>query len=77
MVVQIPKEKMQDISLILITMIRKRKVAAAELESLASKLNFIAKAVLAGRSFTERVKSVFKESPNTDTLISKNLSWQT
>ena len=55
MVVRILKEKMQDITLILITIIWKRKVTAAELESLAGKLNFITKAVPAGRSFTKRV----------------------
>ena len=49
MVVQIPKDKMQDISLILITFIRKMKVTAVELESLMGKLNCIAKAVPAAK----------------------------
>ena len=54
---------MQDISLILITFIRKRKETAVELESLVGKLNFIAKAVLAGRSFTKRVYQCFQGIP--------------
>ena len=69
MVVRIPKDKMQDITLILIMKIRKRKAMAAELESLVGKLNFVAKAVLAGRSFTKRVYQCFQGIPNTDTLI--------
>ena len=35
--IRIPKDKMQDITVILITMIRERKATAAELESLAGK----------------------------------------
>ena len=63
MVVQIPKDKMQDISLILITFIRKRKATAVELESLAGKLNFVAKVVLVRRSFTKRVYQCFQGIP--------------
>ena len=63
MVVRILKDKMQDITLILITIIRKRKAMAAELESLAGKLNFITKVVLAGRSFTKRVYLSFQGIP--------------
>ena len=63
MVVRIPKDKMQDITLILITIIHKRKATAAELESLARKLNFVTKVVLAGRSFTKRVYKNFQGIP--------------
>ena len=55
MVVRIPKDKMQDITLILVTM--------AELESLTGKLNFVTKAVPAGRSFTKRVYQSFQGIP--------------
>ena len=63
MVVRIPKDKMQNITLILITIIWKRKTTAAELDSLAGKLNFVTKAVLAGRSFTKRVYQSFHGIP--------------
>ena len=63
MVVRIPKDKMQDIPLILITIIKKRKAMAAELESFAGKLNFIAKVAPAGRSFTKRVYQSFQGIP--------------
>ena len=63
MVVQIQKDKMQDISLNLITFIRKRKVTAVELESLTGKLNFIAKAVPTGRIVTKRVYQCFQGIP--------------
>ena len=62
-VVRIPKVKMQDITLILITMIHKRKATAAALESLDGKLNFIAQAVPAGRSFTKRIYQSFQGVP--------------
>ena len=65
MVVRTPKDNMQDITLILIMIIWNRKVTAAELESLAGKLNFIAKEVLAGRSFTKRVYRSFQGSTGT------------
>ena len=58
MVVRSLKDKMQDITLILITIIRKRKATSAELESLAGKLNFITKVVPAGRSFTKMKRSL-------------------
>ena len=63
MVVRILKDKMQYITLIFITIIRKRKAMAAKLESLAGKLNFSAKAVLPGRSFTKRVYQSFQGIP--------------
>ena len=59
MVVIMPKDKMQDITLILIKIIQKRKATAAELEFLAGKLDFIAKTVPAGSSFTKRVYQSF------------------
>ena len=59
MVVKIPKDKMQDITLILISIIRKHKATAAELESLAGKLNLTAKVVPVGRSFMKRVYQCF------------------
>ena len=60
MVVRIPKDKMQDLTLMLIHIIRKHKATTAELKSLAGKLNFIAKAVPAGRNFTKRVYQCFQ-----------------
>ena len=60
MVVRIPRAKMQDITLILINIIQKHKATAAELESLAGKLNFIAKVVLVGKSFTKRMYQCFQ-----------------
>ena len=63
MVVRIPRDKMQDITLILIHIIRKCKATAADLESLAGKLNFIAKVVPVGRSFTKRVYQCFQGIP--------------
>ena len=63
MVVRIPRAKMQDITLILINIIQKHKATAAELESLAGKLNFIAKVVLVGKSFTKRMYQCFQGIP--------------
>ena len=63
MVARIPRDKIQDITIILITVIKKYKATAAELESLAGKLNFIAKVVPAGRSFTKRVYQCFQGIP--------------
>ena len=63
MVIRIPKDKMQDITLILITVIHERKATAAELESLMGKLNFVTKAVPAGRSFTKSVYQSFQGVP--------------
>ena len=60
MVIRIPKNKMQDIILILITIIHKRKATAVESESLAGKLNFIARVVPTGRSFTKWVYQCFQ-----------------
>ena len=60
MVVRIPRDKMQDITLILISIIRKHKATAAELESLARKLNFITKVVPAGRSFMKSDNQCFQ-----------------
>ena len=59
MVVRILSHK----TLILIHIIRKCKATVAELVSLAGKLNFIAKAVPVGRSFTKRVYQCFQGIP--------------
>ena len=63
MVVRIPKDKMQDITLILIHIFRKHKATMAELESLSVKLIIIAKAVPVGRSFTKSVYQCFQGVP--------------
>ena len=55
MVVQVPQDKLQDISITLITMIKKWKATGYELESLAAKLNFILRIIPAGRSFSQRI----------------------
>ena len=58
MVVRVPNDKFQDISSILITMIKKCKATGYELESLAGKLNFISRIIPAGRSFIQRIYQV-------------------
>ena len=55
MVVRVPDDKLQDISSILITMIKKCKATGYELESLAGKLNCISRIIPAGRSFIQRI----------------------
>ena len=55
MVVQVPQDKLQDIGGILMTMIRKCKATGYELESLASKLNFISRIIPVGCSFIQRI----------------------
>ena len=72
MVVRILRDKMQDITLILINIIRKCKVTVAELESLAGKLNFIAKVVPTGRSFTKRVYQCFQGIPKHRHIVLKH-----
>ena len=51
MVIRIPQDKLNNILAIIIMIVKKRKAIAAALESLAGKLNFVAKAVPAGRTF--------------------------
>ena len=58
MVVRVLQDKFQDISSILITMIKKCKATGYELESLAGKLNFISRIIPAGRSFIQRIYQV-------------------
>ena len=65
MVVRILRDKMQDITLILIIIIRKHKATVAELESLAGKLNFIPKVVLAGRASQKVCINASKEFQST------------
>ena len=55
MVIWVPQDKLQDISSILITMIKKWKATGYKLELLAGKLNFISRIILAGRSFIQRI----------------------
>ena len=64
MVVHVPQDKLHDISAILTKMIHSRKATSWELQSLAGKLNFITKAVPAGRSFTNRIYQAFRGIPN-------------
>ena len=64
MVVRVPQDKLHDISAILTKMIRSRKATSWELQSLAGKLNFITKAVPAGRSFMNRIYQAFRGIPN-------------
>ena len=58
MVVRVLQDKLQDISSILIMMIKKSKATGYELESLTGKLNFISRIILAGRSFIQRIYQV-------------------
>ena len=58
MVVRVPDDKLQDISGILIAMIKKQKATGYELESLAGKLNFISRIIPVGRSFIQRIYQV-------------------
>ena len=51
MVICIPQDKLQDIAHIITKMVKTRKATSWELQSLAGKLNFIAKVVPAGKSF--------------------------
>ena len=51
MVICIPQDKLQDIADIITKMVKTRKATSWELQSLAGKLNFIAKVVPAGKSF--------------------------
>ena len=55
LVVRIRQDKHQDISSILITMIKKHKVTGYELESLTGKLNFISRIIPTGRSIIQRI----------------------
>ena len=58
MVVRVTDDKLQDISSILTTMIKKCKAAGYELESQAGTLNFISRIIPAGRSFIQRIYQV-------------------
>ena len=55
MIIHFPQNKLQDIAGIIAKMIKARKVTSWELQSLAGKLNFIAKAVPAGKSFIKQI----------------------
>ena len=60
-VVQIPKDKMQDISFILITMIRKRKATAAE------QIKLYSKSCASRKEFHKKSLQVFSRNPQTQT----------
>ena len=55
MVVHIPAEKLQDIKTIIGKMLKSRKATSWELQSIAGKLNFVTKAVPAGKCFIKRI----------------------
>ena len=55
MVVRVLDDKLQDISSILIAMIKKQKAIGYECESLASKLNFISRIIPAGRIYQAQI----------------------
>ena len=57
MVIRVPEDKMRDIASIIAKMIKTRKAMSWELQSLAGKLNFIAKVVPAGKCF---IKCVYR-----------------
>lgn len=55
MVVRTPEDKLQNISAILVSMIKNRKATTAVLESLVVRLNFRSKVVPVGRTFIRRI----------------------
>ena len=54
MVIRIPHDKLQDTVKIISKMIKQRKATSWELQSLAGKLNFVARAVPAGKCFIKQ-----------------------
>ena len=63
MVVRVPEDKRADILKILTKIIQKRKATSLDLQSLAGKLNFLCKAVPAGRPFIKNVYKTFTGVP--------------
>ena len=63
MVVKVPDDKRADILKILTKIIQKRKATSLDLQSLAGKLNFLCKAVPAGRPFIQNVYKTFTGAP--------------
>ena len=63
MVIKVPEDKRADIMKILIKMLCKRKATSLDLQSLAGKLNFLCKAVPAGKPFIQSVYQSFAGIP--------------
>ena len=63
MVVKVPEDKRADILKILTKIIHKRKATSSDLQSLAGKLNFLCKAIPAGRPFIQNVYKMFAGIP--------------
>ena len=63
MVIRIPQDKREDITRCIETALNKKKATGLQLQSLAGKLNFICKAVPAGRPFTANVYRAFEGIP--------------
>ena len=59
MVIKVPEDKRVDILTILTKIIQKRKATSLNLQSLAGKLNFLCKAIPAGRPFIKNVYQAF------------------
>ena len=55
MVIKIPEDKKKDILQAIQKMIKKKKASSLQLQSIAGKLNFLCKAVPAGRPFIANV----------------------
>ena len=62
-VVKVPEDKRADILRILTKMIMKRKATSLDLQVLAGNLNFLCKAVPAGKPFIQRVYKAFAGVP--------------
>ena len=63
MVIKVPEDKRVDIFTILTKIIQKRKATSLSLQSLAGKLNFLCKAIPAGRPFIKNVYEAFTGVP--------------
>ena len=59
MVIRVPEDKRMDILKILQKMLHERKATSLDLQSLAGKLNFLSKAVPAGKPFIQSVYQAF------------------
>ena len=63
MVIRVPDDKRMDILKMLQQMLHKRKATSLDLQSLAGKLNFLSKAVPAGRPFIQSAYQAFAGIP--------------
>ena len=63
MVIKVPEDKRADILKILTKIIQKRKATTLDLQSLAGKLNFLCKAIPAGRPFIQNMYKTFTGVP--------------